>query len=53
MAKYIFIYTGGDRAAPQEDWISWLRGLGDRVAEAGYPFFGESATVNSSGVRPS
>ena len=23
---------------------------GDRVAKTGYPFFGESATVNSSGV---
>ena len=50
MAKYVFIYTGATKGASQEDWTSWFEGLGDRVAEAGYPFFGASATVNFSGV---
>lgn len=50
MAKYVFIYTGATKGASQENWTSWFESLGDRVAEAGYPFFGASATFNSSGV---
>jgi hypothetical protein len=56
MAKYVFIYTGGqmaDTPAAQEEamqaWGAWFGTLGDAVTDMGNPFAG-SATVSTGGV---
>ena len=56
MAKFVYIYTGGqmaDTPAAQEEamqaWGAWFGTLGDAVTDMGNPFAG-SATVSSSGL---
>jgi hypothetical protein len=56
MAKFVFIYTGGqmaDTPAAQEEamqaWGAWFGTLGDTVTDMGNPFAG-SATVSTNGV---
>jgi hypothetical protein len=56
MAKFVYIYTGGqmaDTAAAQEEamqaWGAWFGTLGDAVTDMGNPFAG-SATVSTAGV---
>jgi hypothetical protein len=56
MAKFVYLYTGGQMAATPEEqekamqeWGAWLGALGDSVAEMGSPF-GASATVSQDGV---
>jgi hypothetical protein len=58
MAKYVYVYTGGqmaDTPAAQEEamqaWGSWFGSLGDAVNDTGNPF-GVSASVTSSGATP-
>ena len=56
MAKFVYVYTGGQTAAtPQEQeqqmqaWGAWFGTLGDAVADMGNPL-GTSATVSASGT---
>jgi S1-C subfamily serine protease len=56
MAKFVFVYTGGQladtpeaREQSMQEWIKWFGTLGDSVTDMGNPF-GASATVSSSGV---
>jgi hypothetical protein len=56
MAKFVFIYTGGqmsDTPAAQEqamqDWVAWFTNLGSAVTDMGNPF-GSSATASEDGV---
>lgn len=56
MAKFVYIYTGGqmaDTPAAQEEamqaWGAWFGTLGDAVTDGGNPFSG-SVTVSPSGV---
>jgi len=56
MAKFVYIYTGGQMAGTPEEqekalqaWGSWFGTLGDAVTDMGAPF-GPSATVASAGV---
>jgi hypothetical protein len=56
MAKFVYIYTGGqmaDTPAAQEEamqaWGAWFGTLGDAVTDMGNPFAG-SATVSPDGV---
>jgi hypothetical protein len=56
MAKYVYIYTGGQLAetpAAQEEamqaWGAWFGTLGDSVTDMGNPF-AVSATVSPDGV---
>jgi hypothetical protein len=56
MAKFVYIYTGGQMAetpAAQEQamqaWGAWFGTLGDSVTDMGTPF-GSSATVSSGGI---
>ena len=56
MAKFVYVYTGGQMAATPEEqekamqeWGAWFGTLGDSVAELGNPF-GASATVSQDGV---
>jgi hypothetical protein len=56
MAKFVYIYTGGqmaDTPAAQEEamqaWGAWFGTLGDAVTDMGNPFAG-SATVSSGGT---
>jgi hypothetical protein len=55
MAKYLFIYHGGDNpetdeevAAVMDAWGSWLGGMGAAVIDGGNPV-GKSSTVNPDG----
>ncbi len=55
MAKFVYVYAGGQRAetpAAQEQqmqkWMTWLGGLGDAVVDVGNPF-GASRTVKPGG----
>jgi len=55
MAKFVYIYTGGEMAATPEEqekqmqaWGAWFGTLGESVADMGNPF-GTSATVSSTG----
>jgi hypothetical protein len=56
MAKFVYIYTGGQMAetpAAQEEamqaWGAWFGSLGDAVTDPGNPF-GGAATVSPAGV---
>ena len=56
MAKFVYIYTGGqmaDTPAAQDEamqaWGAWFGTLGDAVTDMGSPFAG-SATVGPDGV---
>lgn len=56
MAKFVYLYTGGQMAAtPQEqeqamqEWGAWFATLGDSVTDMGNPF-GSSATVSLDGT---
>jgi hypothetical protein len=55
MAKFVYLYTGGQMAetpeaqeAELQKWGAWFGGLGDAVSDMGNPF-GASATVTASG----
>ena len=55
MAKYLFIYTGGDQPGPDDDmaaitnaWVVWFASLGDAVVDPGNPV-GASGAVASNG----
>lgn len=55
MAKYLFVYHGGEEptsdeelAAVLDDWGQWLGGMGAAVIDGGNPL-GESKTVNPDG----
>jgi hypothetical protein len=55
MAKFVYVYTGGQMAETPEaqeqvmqEWGAWFGTLGDKVTEIGAPF-GASATVKSGG----
>ncbi|MEM7207591.1 MAG: YciI family protein [Pseudomonadota bacterium] len=55
MAKFLFVYHGGDMPETEEEgqrvmaqWMSWLGGMGDAVVDGGNPI-GMSSTVNSDG----
>jgi len=59
MAKFVYLYTGGQMASTPEEqekamqaWGAWFGGLGNSVADMGNPF-GLSATVGSRGVTGS
>jgi hypothetical protein len=56
MAKFVYLYTGGQMAetpeaqhAALQAWGAWFETLGRAVTEPGNPF-GGSATVSSSGA---
>ena len=56
MAKFVYVYTGGQMAETPEAqeqamqaWGAWFGTLGDSVADVGNPF-GNSATVSAGGV---
>jgi len=56
MAKFVYVYTGGQMADTPEaqekamqEWGAWFGSLGDSVSDPGNPF-GNSATVSSGGV---
>ena len=56
MAKYLFLYSGGQLAetpeaqeAEMQAWGAWLGGLGESVADIGNPF-GGAATVRADGT---
>ncbi len=56
MAKFVYVYTGGQMAETPEAqeqamqaWGAWFATLGDLVTDMGNPF-GDSATVTSAGV---
>jgi len=56
MAKFVYVYTGGQMAGTPEAqeqamqaWGAWFATLGDSVTDMGNPF-GSSATVSSGGV---
>ena len=55
MAKFVYIYAGGQRAETPEaqekayqQWGAWFGTLGDAVVDMGNPF-AESVTVKSGG----
>lgn len=55
MAKYLFVYHGGDDPASEEeqkqamdDWGNWLGSMGSAVIDGGNPV-GPSATVHPDG----
>ena len=55
MAKFVYVYTGGQMAETPEaqeqamqEWGAWFGTLGDKVTDMGNPF-GASATVKSGG----
>ena len=55
MAKFVYVYTGGQMAETPEaqeqamqEWGAWFGTLGDKVTDMGAPF-GASATVKSGG----
>lgn len=55
MAKYLFVYHGGDHpktedevAAVMDAWGQWLGGMGAAVVDGGHPV-GMSTTVNPDG----
>jgi hypothetical protein len=55
MAKFVYVYTGGQMAETPEaqekamqEWGAWFGTLGDRITDIGNPF-GASATVKSGG----
>jgi hypothetical protein len=56
MAKFVYLYTGGQMAETPEAqeqamraWVAWFGTLGTAVTDMGNPF-GASATVKSGGV---
>jgi hypothetical protein len=56
MAKFVYLYTGGQMAETPEAqqkamevWGAWFAKLGSSVSDMGSPF-GASATVSSRGV---
>ena len=56
MAKFVYVYTGGQMAETPEAqekamqaWGAWFGTLGGSVSDIGNPF-GRSATVSASGV---
>jgi hypothetical protein len=57
MAKFVYLYTGGQMAETPEAqqhamelWGAWFTKLGSSVSDMGSPF-GSSATVSSGGVN--
>jgi hypothetical protein len=55
MAKFVYAYTGGERAETPEaqeqsmqEWMAWSTELGDAIVDFGNPF-GASKTVKSGG----
>lgn len=55
MAKYVFVYHGGDMPQSEEEvaqvmaaWQSWLGGMGEAVVDGGNPV-GKSSTVHNDG----
>lgn len=55
MAKYLFVYHGGDHpetdeevAKVMDDWGNWLGGMGAAVVDGGNPV-GKSSTVHPDG----
>lgn len=59
MAKFVYIYTGGQAAGTPEAqeqvmqaWDAWFQTLGDSVSDMGNPF-GTSATVTDRGASDS
>jgi|SRR5580704_11137242 hypothetical protein len=56
MAKYVFLYGGGqmaatdaERAAQTQKWMAWFGTLGSAVVDGGNPFGGRKS-VSSRGV---
>jgi hypothetical protein len=56
MAKFVYLYTGGQMAATpaeqekaMQEWGAWFATLGDSVTDTGNPF-GASATVGPDGA---
>ena len=56
MAKFVYVYTGGQMAATPEEqekamqeWGAWFGTLGDSVTDMGNPF-GAYATVSPNGT---
>jgi hypothetical protein len=56
MAKFVYVYTGGQLAAtPQaqeqamQAWVAWFAALGEAVTDMGNPF-GAGVTVSSGGT---
>ncbi len=56
MAKYLFVYVGGDQASEDTDysavtnaWITWFGSLADAVIDPGNPA-GASSAVASDGT---
>jgi hypothetical protein len=56
MAKFVYVYTGGQpaetaeaQAQSMEAWTSWFGELGSAVVEIGNPF-GAASTVTSGGA---
>jgi len=56
MAKFVYLYTGGQPAATpaeqekaMQEWGAWFATLGDSVSDMGNPF-GSSATVSADGT---
>ena len=56
MAKFVFLYTGGQMAETPEaqeqsmqEWGTWLGSLGDSVSDIGNPF-GASSTLSDGGA---
>jgi hypothetical protein len=57
MAKFVYLYTGGQMAATpaeqekaMQEWGAWFATLGDSVTDMGNPF-ASSATVGPDGAR--
>ena len=55
MAKFVFLYTGGQMAdtpeaqkAAMDAWVGWFGTLGEDIVDPGNPF-GASSTVKSDG----
>lgn len=56
MAKFVYVYTGGQMAETPEAqeqamqaWGAWFGTLGESVTDMGNPF-GQSSTVSSAGI---
>jgi len=55
VAKFVFVYTGGEMAPTPEEqqkvmeaWMNWFGGLGDAVVDPGNPF-GAACGVGTGG----
>jgi hypothetical protein len=57
MAKFLYLYSGGQMAEPREaqeeamkEWTAWFSNLGDSLVDMGNPF-GGGTTVTNSGSK--